>query len=178
MIDEPLQAEQQIREVVQEIGLDWILAAVDEAIAAGVSEEVGIVDRSSRESRQAERLVDITDVREVRAGSREKATRTVTKNRPMAGPERIEILLAALRRYLIDVPTVHDGLVEEINAHIEPERHDTIVRTIHFEPDLDSIAGTSLHVQVADEPAPHPARSALRTKAEEVLRDLREEAAL
>jgi hypothetical protein len=135
VIDEPL-AEQQIREVVQEVGLDWILGAVDEAIAAGVPEEVGIVDRRSREPRQGLfEILEVREVREVRADSREKATRTVTRNRPMAGPERLEMLLAALHRYLVDVPAVHDGLVEEINAHADPERQDAIVRTIHFEPD-------------------------------------------
>lgn len=178
MIDEPVQAEQQIREVIREAGLDWILTAVDEAIAAGVSEEVGIVDRSNREARQEVGLVDIMRVRELGVGSREKATRTVTKNRPMADGERLEILFDALRRYLIDVPTVHDGLVAEINAHAEPGRHESIVRTIRFEPDSDSIADTSVHVQVADEPSPHPERVALRARAEAILRGLQEGTAL
>jgi len=39
------QVEQQIREALQDASLNWILAAVDEAIAVGVSEEVGIIDR-------------------------------------------------------------------------------------------------------------------------------------
>lgn len=175
MINEPLSAEEQIRAVVREADLGWILTAVDEAIGAGVSEEVGIIDRGRRHDQQAEGLASTSDFREVRIATREKATRTVTKNRPMIGTERLELLLAALGRYLIDVPAIHEGLVEEINAHADPEDPHGIVETIHFQPDEDSIGDSSLHIRVADETWAHPERVALRSKAEELLLNLREE---
>jgi hypothetical protein len=177
MIKDLAEAERQIREVIQEADLGWILTGADEAIAAGVPEQIGIIERSNRRSHDPEdELFSLPEVIELRPDSRQRPTRVVTRSRPMNGQERIELLLTALHRYLIDVPAVHDGLVQEINASADLRREDQVVQTIRFEPDSD--LGEALHVQVAGELQPDPERTALQTRAEQVLQELQEEVGL
>jgi len=130
--DELAEVEAQLRGLIEEMGLPWVLDAVDRSITEGVSEE-RVLRRRRTPQHDHEPPVYETVVgseREFRAASRSETL--VITTRPMTARERVEQFLIALRRILLELPDI-EGHTLALLSDSDAERR-TPVETVAFHP--------------------------------------------
>lgn len=117
--------DQQIRALLMESKLRWVLDEVDQAIAMGVPEERVLRRRAGR--RRAEQDLDLAaadryetvSLGVIKTAEREasrQAGTLVTTTRPMTIQERVELLFEALRRVLTEVPEIEKETLKTLFA--------------------------------------------------------------
>jgi hypothetical protein len=109
------ETEAALREFAEEHGLSWVVAEFDEAVALGVVE----VKKMRQANRKGETFYE--ELPQADAGSRgRKRAEEFLSRRPMTALERVEALLSALRRVLVDLDTVAEAAVSQLNDLPEP----------------------------------------------------------
>jgi hypothetical protein len=139
--------EQEIRDTLADTALEWVLDEVDAAIAAGVPEEKILRRRANRGSddrRSASPAAEAARYETVERrmlspeafeASRKGGT-LVIATRPMADSERVELLLDALRRVIVELPEIELETLKTLYAAPESDegtRHE--VHDVAFEPE-------------------------------------------
>jgi hypothetical protein len=162
--------EQQIRDAFQDTGLGWILNALDDAIATGFSEEVEIVERHRSQFDNDLERFQIAEL--VEPGTLKRTSRTVSANRPLTPRERVDLLTTVLRRLLVDLPTLYDGIIDELNGTTSP---DEMIFRVSFEKDVDAVAEGPPPIQAIQHFESQQQRDLTRQKALQVLGALEEE---
>ncbi|WP_093156407.1 hypothetical protein [Saccharopolyspora antimicrobica] len=146
--DELRSAEQALRDVLTGTNLEWVLGEVDAAIAAGVPEEKILRrrrprqrsdDRSYSDPAEMAALYTVEDRPEfgsIEYGASSKNGTLVISTRKMTNEERVQLLLDALQRVLVELPEIEVATLK--NLHVD-ENEPTIVRSavrgVSFEPD-------------------------------------------
>ncbi|MFH8688723.1 hypothetical protein ACIOHA_09535 [Streptomyces anulatus] len=139
--------EQQLREALQDTALSWVLDDVDAAIAAGVPEEKILRRRPQRrgdESHAASpaaaaaryEVVDRSMLGLVEYEASRKRGTLVIATRAMTDEERVQLLLDAVRRVLVELPEMELEVLKTLRT--EPEGDDgsrSIAEAVVFEPD-------------------------------------------
>ncbi|OLT26292.1 hypothetical protein BJF83_21670 [Nocardiopsis sp. CNR-923] len=139
--------EQRIRDLLTDTGMDWVLDEVDAAIAAGVPEEKILRRRSHRgggkhltsspmavasQYEVVERQQLGSDEYEA---SHKKGTLVIT-TRTMTSPERVKLLLDALRRIFVELPEIELETLKTLRTSPNnDEGTRSEVRSVAFEPD-------------------------------------------
>ncbi len=139
--------EQEIRDTLAGTDLEWVLDEVDAAIAAGVPEEKILRRRQNRgnddrQSPAAEAARYETVERrmlspEAFEASRKRGT-LVIATRPMVDLERVQLLLDALRRVLVELPEIALDTLKTLRSSAEADagfRNE--VHDVSFEPEED-----------------------------------------
>ncbi|MFD8159623.1 hypothetical protein [Streptomyces malaysiensis] len=139
--------EQQLREALQDTVLSWVLDDVDAAIAAGVPEEKILRRRPQRRDDDSHgsspaaaaaryEVVDrsVLGLSELEA-SRKRGT-LVIATRPMTDEERVQLLLDAVRRVLVELPEMELEVLKTLRTEFEGNvGNRSIAEAIVFEPD-------------------------------------------
>ncbi|MDT0307351.1 hypothetical protein RM780_10290 [Streptomyces sp. DSM 44917] len=119
-------AEQQLREALQDTALSWVIDDVDAAIAAGVPEEKILRRRQQRHSDDspaaaaaryevvARSLFGLVEYE----ASRKRGT-LVIATRALTDGERVQLLLDAVRRVLVELPETEVAVLKTLRS--EPE---------------------------------------------------------
>ncbi|MGH2777280.1 MAG: hypothetical protein ACRDJB_01375 [Actinomycetota bacterium] len=107
--EELVQTNGKLRAFAAEHGMQWVLAEVDEAVALGVV-ETRELRRSSRSGRTV--YEDVTGSTSARGRRRPEE---FVRSRPMTDLEQVQLLVAALRRVLVDVDTVAAASIATLN---------------------------------------------------------------
>ncbi|WP_143201325.1 hypothetical protein [Streptomyces uncialis] len=139
--------EQALREALQGTALAWVLDDVDAAIAAGVPEEKILRRRPQRRGDESHAATpasaalryEVVD-RNLLGASEYEASRKrgtlVIATRAMTDQERVQLLLDAVRRVLVELPEIERETLKTLQA--EPGGDDgrrTMVEGVVFEPD-------------------------------------------
>lgn len=141
--------EASLREMLEGSSLEWLLDEVDGAVAVGVPEEKLLQRRvraGGEEWSAEEDQVLVQDLQVPLHGSRqarhgaayESAKRKgtlVISTRPMTAEERVTLLLEALRRVFVEVPTIETETLKTL-ASVEDEAGEReSASTVTFEPE-------------------------------------------
>ncbi|MEU9792352.1 hypothetical protein AB0E27_17310 [Streptomyces sparsogenes] len=139
--------EQQLREALQDTTLSWVLDDVDAAIAAGVPEEKILRRRQQRRGDDppvtspaaAAARYEVVDRSMLGLGeyesSRKKGT-LVIATRAMTDEERVQLLLDAVKRVLIDLPDMELEVLNTLRSEPEGDAGSrSMVEGVVFEPD-------------------------------------------
>ena len=155
MNDEELrEVETYLRNAAADAGLGWILQQADESMAEGrptFGESSPTTVRRQSTSRQdrfpvprpPEEELDVTRApRTTDSGGSAQAApaKTTPTSHPLSARERVDVLIGALERLLVDLPKVHDATLNELESGVEiglPH-----VARISFVPDADALAQT------------------------------------
>ncbi|MEV4399997.1 hypothetical protein [Nonomuraea sp. NPDC049607] len=120
----PDELEQQLRTLLAEAGLSWVLQQVDDAVAEGNSEEVRLKAQRARPrgrygDEEAIFIHDEVVYERVSIPSHREpdGARIHITTRPYTTAERVQLLIAALRRLLIDLPRVQQEQVKLLSLH-------------------------------------------------------------
>ncbi|MFI6345173.1 hypothetical protein [Streptomyces sp. NPDC050560] len=122
--------EQRLRETLRDTALAWVLDDVDAAIAAGVPEEKILRRRTSRRAGHVQgtdtasvtNRYEVVESREVDAGAHDaprKHGTLVIATRAMTDEERVQLLLDAVRRVLVELPEMEVASLKVLGS--EPE---------------------------------------------------------
>ncbi|MFI9270202.1 hypothetical protein ACIGXM_05745 [Kitasatospora sp. NPDC052896] len=139
------QTEQALREVLSGSALEWVLNEVDAAIAEGVAEEKVLRrrNRSGQQRRAAEGSLyealerSLVSAEEYEA-SRKRGSLVIT-TRAMTVLERVELLLQALRRVLVEVPLIEEETLKSLMAAPADEAGQrAAAEGVSFEPEEDA----------------------------------------
>lgn len=132
--------EDELRAIIAEAGLAWVLSRLEEVISYGVVEDRSIDGYESLKFSMASEWTEETSGRRVGGSSRVGIT-----TRPQTVLERVLSLLGALERVTIELPVIEqDTLGRLIGPTGEKQAAARIVR---FLPDEDMIGGeTSLKI--------------------------------
>ncbi len=133
--------EQQLREALQDTTLSWVLDDVDAAIAAGVPEEKILRRRQQRRGDDspatspaaAAARYEVVDRSMLGLGEYESSRKggtLVIATRAMTDEERVQLLLDAVKRVLVDLP----------------EMELEVLKTLRSEPEATPAAGAWLRV--------------------------------
>ncbi|WP_030932185.1 hypothetical protein [Streptomyces sp. NRRL S-646] len=139
--------EQQLREALQDSALSWVLDDVDAAIAAGVPEEKILRRRPQRRgddtyaaspASAAARyeVVNRSEFGSVEYEASRKRGTLVIATRAMSDEERVQLLLDAVKRVLVELPEMELESLKMLR--IEPEGDTgsrSIAEAVVFEPD-------------------------------------------
>lgn len=139
--------EQQLREALQGTALSWVLDDVDAAIAAGVPEEKILRRRPQRRGDDpyattpalAAARYEVVDSRELGSAeyeaSRKRGT-LVIATRAMTDEERVQLLLEAVRRVLVELPEMELESLKVLQTEFEGDAGSrSIAEAVVFEPD-------------------------------------------
>ncbi|MFK4111703.1 hypothetical protein [Streptomyces sp. NPDC002176] len=139
-------AEQQLRESLQDTSLSWVLDDVDAAIAAGVPEEKILRRRQQRRGDDspatspaaAAARYEVVD-RMLGLGeyeSHRKGGTLVIATRAMTDEERVQLLLDAVRRVLVDLPEMEQEVLKTLRTEPEGDAGSrSMAEAVVFEPD-------------------------------------------
>jgi hypothetical protein len=145
---ELLMVEYRLRAAFEGTDLEWVLDEVDTAIAEGIPEE-RILRRRNRKSRprdgdvrtEAAEQYTILNYREIDPGeleaSRKSGTLVIT-TRTMTVRERVLLLLDAVRRVIIEVPSIEAETLHLLKAGTVSGDRWSSVHAAVFEPDEGS----------------------------------------
>ncbi|WP_217565877.1 hypothetical protein [Streptomyces sp. GbtcB7] len=139
-------AETQLRALVSDIGMQWLLNEIDEAIAAGTAVEKALKPRRRRTQSRVpagtpepppfitERLEDMP---EAESDVVRRNQSIVISTRPLSRRERVALLVSALRRIMIVLPEIEDATVRML---LEPPRSENRppIRSMQFAPDPEN----------------------------------------
>ncbi|MEU1489410.1 hypothetical protein ABZ456_04015 [Streptomyces sp. NPDC005776] len=139
--------EHQLREALQDTALSWVLDDVDAAIAAGVPEEKILRRRQQRRGDDspaaspaaAAARYEVVDRSVLGLGeyeaSRKRGT-LVIATRSMTDEERVQLLLDAVRRVLVELPEIELEVLKTLRTEPEGDTGSrNIVEAVVFEPD-------------------------------------------
>ncbi|MDF5758432.1 hypothetical protein [Spongiactinospora sp. TRM90649] len=135
--------ERQLRTVLADLGMGWILQQVDEAIQVGVSAQVEKTVRRRSRSHKAEsawfetvRQDDLVEVELPRSGPRSKEPPRLT-TRAMSTEERVLLLISALRRILAEVPKIEAEQMTLLG--VQGAHQEVRIERVRFLPDEDVV---------------------------------------
>ncbi|WP_433179921.1 hypothetical protein [Actinoallomurus sp. CA-150999] len=176
-------AEQDIRNTLTDTGLEWVLDEVDAAIAAGVPEERILRRQTQRGgphrqpmSPRAAAAEYVTLDREQLSGdeyesSRKRGTLVIT-TRAMTDQERLELLLDALRRVLIEVPDIEGEITKTLATPPDTDEGMRVeVEDTSFEPDESARRRESLAIK--NDRVPQESRNRIRGLLADAIREVR-----
>ncbi|MGA5880690.1 hypothetical protein ACPC3D_33720 [Streptomyces cellulosae] len=139
--------EQQLREVLQNTALSWVLDDVDAAIAAGVPEEKILRRRPQRRGDNshatspaaAAARYEVVDRSMLGLGEYESSRKggtLVIAPRAMTDEERVQLLLDAVRRVLVDLPEMELEVLKTLRTEPEDDAGSrSMAEAVVFEPD-------------------------------------------
>ncbi|MCC3314882.1 hypothetical protein [Nocardia africana] len=137
-----LAVETEIRSVISDSSLAWLLDDVDDAIAAGIPQEKVLRRRRGAVQQSEDADVALYQVFDPEAisskeyeTSRKQGTLVIT-TRPMTDAERVEVLLEALRRVLVELPDIELEtlrILQEVPRNEEGARR--VAETVTFRPE-------------------------------------------
>lgn len=128
--DEVRLVEAQLRELFAEFGLSWVLAQVDTSVAEGRLEELHH-SGTQRYSYPLERI----------AGAPAKRGKPAVTNRPLSTRERVEYMIDALHRMLVEVQAINKHAWGYLNTGFEGRL--PMIHALSFVPDEDSLGEVS-----------------------------------
>jgi hypothetical protein len=139
--------EQQLREALQDTALSWVLDDVDAAIAAGVPEEKILRRRQQRRGDDSPaaspaaaalryEVVDRSVLGLVEFEASRKRGTLVIATRAMTDEERVQLLLDAVRRVLVELPEMELEVLKTLRTEPEGDAGSrSIAEAVVFEPD-------------------------------------------
>jgi hypothetical protein len=139
--------EQQLREALQDTALSWVLDDVDAAIAAGVPEEKILRRRQQRRGDDSPgaspaaaalryEVVDRSVLGLVEFEASRKRGTLVIATRAMTDEERVQLLLDAVRRVLVELPEMELEVLKTLRTEPEGDVGSrSIAEAVVFEPD-------------------------------------------
>ncbi|KNB52486.1 hypothetical protein [Streptomyces caatingaensis] len=139
--------EQQLREALRDTALSWVLDDVDAAIAAGVPEEKILRRRPQRRGDDTYaaspisvaaryEVVDRSELGHVEIEASRKRGTLVIATRAMTDEERVQLLLNAMRRVLVELPEIELESLKTLRAGAEGDAGSrSIAEAVVFEPD-------------------------------------------
>ncbi|MFD3676105.1 hypothetical protein [Streptomyces sp. NPDC058613] len=142
--------EQELREALQGTALAWVLDDVDAAIAAGVPEEKILRRRAQRrgdDPRDASpavaaaryEVVDRSMLGFVEFEASRKRGTLVIATRAMTDQERVQLLLDAVRRVLVELPEIELETLKLLQTEPEGDAgRRSVAEELSFEPDESS----------------------------------------
>lgn len=135
--EEFIRVEEEIRSIIAEADLQWILTSVDEAISAGISSEKGIIvqQRRRRTSMGSE---EFEFARLVEPGGREHPKRVVSTNEPFSPQQRVELFISALGRAITELPSIQEETLKHLAE--TPNQDSVPVHSLRFMPEEDAVA--------------------------------------
>ncbi|WP_305779812.1 hypothetical protein [Nocardia nova] len=141
--DQLLAVEDEIRSMISDSSLAWLLDEVDDAIAAGIPEEKLLrrqrraVGRSDQEAEAAlYKVIDTASVHDAEYETSRKQGTLVIATRPMTDQERVEVLLEALRRVLVELPEIELETLRTLREVPESDDGDrSAAETVTFVPE-------------------------------------------
>ncbi|MFE1032468.1 hypothetical protein ACFW40_11270 [Streptomyces sp. NPDC058807] len=139
--------EQQLRESLQDTSLSWVLDDVDAAITAGVPEEKILRRRQQRRGDDspatspaaAAARYEVVDRSMLGLGEYESSRKggtLVIATRAMTDAERVQLLLDAVRRVLVDLPEMELEVLKTLRTEPEGDAGSrSMAEAVVFEPD-------------------------------------------
>ncbi|MFG2963070.1 hypothetical protein ACGFZS_07245 [Streptomyces sp. NPDC048288] len=139
--------EGQLREALQDTALSWVLDDVDAAIAAGVPEEKILRRRQQRRGDDlpatspaaAAARYEVVDRSMLGLGEYESSRKggtLVIATRAMTDEERVQLLLDAVRRVLVELPEMELEVLKTLRTEPEGDAGSrSIAEAVVFEPD-------------------------------------------
>lgn len=164
MIDSELdELERGIRALLTEFDLTWVLSDIEEGIKAKGRIEVVVPPR--RRKADAELPLDI-NVRHYAVPTPGYKGPTMVGDVPVDSEDRVDLILDALHRLLVELPSIHEDAVNRLADTVD---HDSMADDIAFQPDADDAAPEVLGIEAVK------AFSGRRQKAAEFLSRLTDE---
>jgi hypothetical protein len=102
-----------IREILISAGLQWILDDVDEALGAGIWVDKPVVVR--HQSRQTPTGEEKFDYYEPATPGVKGKLQNITTNIPDTRLQRVELLISALQRAVIELPAIQEDTLRNLN---------------------------------------------------------------
>ncbi|MET9958871.1 hypothetical protein ABZ128_07235 [Streptomyces sp. NPDC006326] len=139
--------EHQLREALQDTALSWVLDDVDAAIAAGVPEEKILRRRPQRRGDDSHtaspaaaaaryEVVDRSALGFVEYEASRKRGTLVIATRAMTDEERVQLLLDAVRRVLVELPEMEVEVLKTLRTESEGDAGSrSTAGAVAFEPD-------------------------------------------
>ncbi|GAB2920288.1 hypothetical protein [Streptomyces mayteni] len=139
--------EQQLREALQDTALSWVLDDVDAAIAAGVPEEKILRRRQQRRGEDSPatspaaaaaryEVVDRSALGHVEYEASRKRGTLVIATRAMTDEERVQLILEAVRRVLVELPEMELEVLKTLRTEPEADVGSrSTAEAVVFEPD-------------------------------------------
>jgi hypothetical protein len=143
------ETEAAIREILISAGLQWILDDVDEALSAGIWTDKPVVVR--HQSRQTPTGEEKFDFYEPAIPGVKGRQRNITTNIPHTRLQRVELLISALRRAIIELPAIQEDTLKNLNLQEDAgeQGHIMPADTVSFLPE-DGTSSPASPPQISD----------------------------
>lgn len=145
-----------IREILISAGLQWILDDVDEALGAGIWADKPVVVR--HQSRQTPTGEEKFDYYEPATPGVKGKLQNITTNIPDTRLQRVELLISALQRAVIELPAIQEDTLRNLNRQEDTEEQGHIMPAdaVSFLPE-DGTASPSSPPRLSDILSPEAA---------------------
>ncbi|MGW0060577.1 hypothetical protein ACWDTT_11700 [Streptosporangium sandarakinum] len=161
--DDLARVELGLRDALTGTSLEWVLDEVDAAIAAGVSEERVLRRRNQRgntaddydlaaEVAEAARYETVyrTTAGSVEHETSSKGGSLVITTLPMTIRQRVELLIEALRRVLIELPEIEEEAIKMLHTAPSGERgRRSEVTSVRFAPSQEAGRRTEREIELS-----------------------------
>ncbi len=159
--DEVRLVEGQLRELFVELNLGWALAQVDSSVAEGRVEAVHRYDTP-----QTDHAWILWD-----SSNSSSRGRPAVTNQPLSARDRVEYLVDALSRVLVDLPVINKHTWESLNGGLQGRL--PMVQGLAFVPDEEAF-GDAANEAAGEEGSPTPELDELRNLLAQLRRAIRQ----